>query len=206
MKEQLGQGILTWDRYERKFNRYGSVALQGATYYEDARAQCGWFEEPLERLTGKRVRLTATVLESRKSRHVGDTFLHVFPTQPTVGEVIDFGIGILEPTSNAEDDRIVMLRPEDGRQMLWIDPRKLYRAHDQTVLLFAEETEQPCSAAPTGFDTADSGAEDLGGGAFQVKLVDESAVSFAPETKSLGDGMFSISFPSRKGRRLPLKA
>jgi hypothetical protein len=40
----------------------------------------------------------------------------------------------------------VVLRPGDPRDELWIDPRKLYRLHDQTVELLIEETEDAFSS------------------------------------------------------------
>jgi hypothetical protein len=201
-KRQIGTGILTWNGEERRSNRYGVITLCASNYDEDARAPVGWDEPLLQELNGKRVRLTATVTESRKSGHCGDRFLKVFPSQPKVGDSINFGVGTLTIESN-ESERAVALRPGDGRRELWIDPRKLYRAHDQTVILYAEETELPFSLAPTGFNTEDSGAEDLGDGSIQVKNVPVESVRILPVTKSLGDGLIEVTFKPQKGRRLP---
>jgi len=201
-KRQLGVGILSWNGSERRSNRYGVITLCPANYEETAFFPVSWDEDLLQELNGKRVRLTATIRETRKSGHCGDRFLKVFPSLPKVGDSINFGVGTLTLEFN-EKTRAVGLRPGDGRDQLWIDPRKLYRAHDQTVELYAEETNLPFSLTPTGFNTEDSGAEDLGDGTVQVKNVPLESVRMTPEMKSLGDGMFEMSFKPKKGRRLP---
>jgi hypothetical protein len=41
-----------------------------------------------------------------------------------------------------------VLAPSDGRETFWMDPRKLYRLHDQTVDVLVEETADEFTVAP----------------------------------------------------------
>jgi len=86
--------------------------------------------------------------------------------------------------------------PEDGRRELWIDPRQLYRLHDQTVDLYAEETEDPCSPPPDLSSDAD-GAISNGDGTMQVKTrgMPYGAVQVQPNVERIGDGLFSVTPP-----------
>ena len=126
---KLGRGILNWDSTERVSDRYGHVyllaALQGDERVRIARP------EPVP----SRVRLIAVVEEVRTSRHIGDIFRGIFPSTPTPGEHITLGTGVLD----VDGAGYVWLRPEDGRNSDWLDPHALYRAHEQTVTLYAED-------------------------------------------------------------------
>ena len=126
---KIGQGVFGWDGEERRSNRYGSFNL----LHSNCKVSIP------TKLYGKRVRITCKVLKSRKSKHIGDLFLGIGPTQPEVGEVIELGVGVLHTEPCDWDERgnpTIILKPEDGRRELWIDPRKLYRLHDQTVEVF----------------------------------------------------------------------
>ncbi len=80
------------------------------------------------------------MLEARKSEHIGDLFRGFFPETPEVGEEIILGEGSVFYMQ--EDDRIYIgLKPNDGREKDWLDPKKLYRAHAQYVELYFKETE-----------------------------------------------------------------
>lgn len=125
--EEIGTGVLDWDRGERISDRYGSVRL---------------FDQPGPRKLpvglrqengGKHGRLVAVVRETRDSAHIGDLFHGVFPSKPNVGEMILLGEGILF----FQDDAVGLV-PDDGRETLWLDIRALYRLHSQTVTLFFE--------------------------------------------------------------------
>jgi len=123
----LGTGILNWDRGERVSDRYGSVKLYSSTRSEETLL----FDQGE---AGQKGRLIARVIKNRKSNHIGDFFHGLFPEMPEVGEEILLGVGKLF----FEDD-VVGLKPEDGRETFWLDPKKLYRAHFQTVELYFEK-------------------------------------------------------------------
>lgn len=133
MRTSLGVGILNWPRGERISDRYGCVTLaedvEGDKYVDLVRLKPG--------LKGK---LEAHVLETRQSWHIGDWARGVFPETPEVGEVILLGEGLL--FYDLVDGIVhVGLKPEDERKHDWLNIKKLYRAHEQTVELFFERTE-----------------------------------------------------------------
>jgi len=125
--QELGTGVLGWNREERISDRYGVVKL---------------FEKPgpngdvialrllKEGIHGK---LIAVVKDVRKASHIGDIFHGVFPTRSEVNERIVLGEGTL-----FFEDGGIGLVPEDGRNTLWLDMQALYRVHNQTVTLFFE--------------------------------------------------------------------
>lgn len=128
-----GTGIFTWNGRERRSDRYGVFAL-------DKTDDAGWSEHP-SALTGLQCHITVEVIEARESGHIGDFFRGIFPEKPEVGEVIDLGTGelFIEPWAYATG---VGLRPADPDQTSdWLDPRKLYRLHDQTVRVTITPTE-----------------------------------------------------------------
>jgi len=133
----IGEGVLTWRRRERIFDRYGAVSLmaEGGNSLA-ASVQYVTLERAAE---GQRGRLEAHVLATRQSTHVGDLFRHFSPSTPEVGEVVCLGgPGTLFFEQHDDDDPsywAVGLRPDDDREVDWLDPRALYRAHEQTVRL-----------------------------------------------------------------------
>lgn len=165
----IGKGIFGWDGSDRRTRRYGGVQLDAKDYDERAKVVVEVNKEAILGLQG-RVRLYAKVVDSRVSGHVGDSFIKVKPTQPEVGEIVELGVGHLdmEPCGYSPTP-CILLKPEDGRQEFWMDPHKLYRLHDQTVELYAEETSEPCHEAPH-FDV-ESGMKSNGDGSFQVSGV-----------------------------------
>lgn len=129
----LGTGRLTWSTHERTGDRYGAVSLMTDG---DSLTQPSSYIEFTDRHAGHRGTLTARIVETRDSTHVGDLFRGFFPSTPDVGDVIELGAGTLfvEREDWAE---VVGLRPDDGRDTDWLDPKALYRCHEQTVdLLF----------------------------------------------------------------------
>lgn len=61
----LGTGVLTWDRYERMTDRYGTVKLAESTAFQHF---ITFDEAPL----GQHGTLVAVVLDTRRSAHIGD--------------------------------------------------------------------------------------------------------------------------------------
>lgn len=136
------KGIFTWPAEERRSDRYGMVALACANYDETAHARVELDEAALMFLCGRRVRIVATVLESRESGHIGDIFRGIYPVRPEIGEIIDLGSGafVVAPTYYEDIPLTFGILPDDGRDVDWFDPRLLYRLHDQTVRLDITET------------------------------------------------------------------
>lgn len=162
----IGKGIFGWDGSDRRTRRYGGVQLDSTDYERRVMVEVEVNQEAVLSLQG-RVRLYGKVIESRVSGHIGDLFIKVKPTQPGVGEIVELGVGQigLEPCAYSPIP-CILLKPEDGRREFWMDPYKLYRLHDQTVELYAEETELPYHDAPH-FEV-ESGVKANGDGSFQV--------------------------------------
>lgn len=130
MKLLVGKGQLSWNRGERVSDRYGSVRLY------DSHGGPVPLETELTRLKG---RLVAKILEARRSTHIGDLFRGLFPSTPDVGEEILLGKGMV---FYLDDGRAIGLEPEEPRDSDWLNPKALYRAHDQTVELYFEPTSE----------------------------------------------------------------
>ena len=122
----LGTGVLNWDRTERITDRYGAVHLSN-------QPEGGKQLKFLMNLEGQKVALIAVVKETRESPHIGDFFRGLYPETPYVGENILLGTGTL-----FFDEASVGLKPDDGRDSDWLNPKALYRLHYQTVELYAE--------------------------------------------------------------------
>ena len=137
----LGRGRLNWPGSERRSDRYGLVTLLSPPPDGTQRggpmpvygATLPW---AVALPVGRRGRLIAVAVETRESEHIGDLFRGIGPTTPDVGEEIVLGAG--EVFAQEIEGLYVGLRPDDGRDSDWLDPRALYRAHDQTVDLFFE--------------------------------------------------------------------
>lgn len=126
---EVGCGVLGWPRLERVVDRYGLVLL-----FEDPKSDdC----VPLRLPTVPEGTLVAEVLETRPSRHMGDTLRGLYPSTPQVGERIVLGTGRFV-VEESDVGWAVGLRPDDGRDWDWLDPRALNRVHDQTVRLVFE--------------------------------------------------------------------
>lgn len=135
----LGTGRLSWSRYERIGDRYGSVKLFAAE------VALPW---PKYIPHGQLGRLSARVIETRESPHIGDLFRGLFPSTPDPGEEIVLGEGHLfvEGTGAPGDGSTAQgglgCQPDDGRETDWLSPEALYRAHNQTVRLTWEPIPQ----------------------------------------------------------------
>ena len=133
--EEIGTGVLEWDREERISDRYGMVML---------------FDRPdpprkpirLRRSNeGKDGRLIAIVRETREPSHVGDLFHGIPPSKPALDEIVVLGEGRLFFFVDA-----VGLFPDDNRTTLWLDVHALYRVHNQTVTLFFKGSESDAAS------------------------------------------------------------
>ncbi len=137
----IGEGVLTWHPYERISNRYGTVFLMtdGDSLHEPS----GYVPVPDDVPVGLPGRLVAEVQATRQSTHVGDLFRGLRPETPEVGERIVLGQGRLFCQTASGEEVIEAVgctpAPEDDRDSDWLDPRALYRAHEQTVRLVFED-------------------------------------------------------------------
>jgi len=145
----VGLGIFGWWPEERHVHRYGSFFLSDKTSDEAVSTQSHL--EDLSSLVGKRVKIQCRVIEARESVHIGDRYLDIYPTTPVAGEVIELGVATLGLETEYSETSIIM-EPGDERSYFWIDPHKLYRLHNQTVEISIEETDEPFTTAPEGWD------------------------------------------------------
>lgn len=203
-KVQIGYGVFGWDGKERRTNRYGSVHLDSAPYANGPVAKAYVHQDKLNELCDKRVQLTAVVVETRESGHIGDLSLGIKPSMPSVGEEIDLGVGIMQIMDSWDHIPAIALRPGDNRAEFWIDPRKLYRLHDQTVNLFAEET--AADFTPAYNASSDLGAISNGDGSFQVKTKSDKPLRILPRIQKIEPGLFSMQMPGGpKGERFDIE-
>jgi hypothetical protein len=193
--KSLGFGVLSWDGDERRSRRYGAVALGTTDYRQQAVEKAKLDTRVLTHLWGRRVRLVARVLVARESGHAGDAFLGIRPTTPALGEEIEIGVGLLftEPESDWAVGSIQFgLQPSDGRDELWLDPRVLYRLHDQTVEILYEETSDPDSPKPD-LEFAEPGAISNGDGTFQASgNAYRTGVRILPALLPYDDGIWTF--------------
>lgn len=205
--KKIGFGIFSWNANERRSNRYGSFGLHQSDYNNKVKAVTDVSKDVCQEMIGKRVHITCKVIESRESSHFGDMFLQILPTKPDVGEIVDLGVGIFDLLEDEGVAITIVLKPGDNRKELWIDPRKLYRLHDQTVEVYAEETSDDFTPV-ADLNSAEEGAISNGDGSFQVKGVNVEDPNFRiyPNVDKIGDGMFCIGFPTEKGARVRTKA
>ncbi len=210
-KDRVGHGILTWNGSERRTDRYGSFVLSQGDYNQTDRAAAHLDLKVLKPLVGKRVHVTCKVVKNRESGHIGDLFHGFRPSKPEIGEVVDLGVGTLQLEDAGFDGATaVVLEPDDGRDEFWIDPRKLYRLHDQTVDCFIEATKEPFTLAPKFEPKADAEETvDVGDGSFQAKsknIKDGQPFRVEADIEKLGDGLFVLSPPTGReaGKRRKL--
>lgn len=141
----IGSGILTWDRYERIGDRYGTVWLQDRNSLDEKIHQGAIMHyDVIKNHTNQKGELLCEVTKTRESTHIGDLARGLFPVMPAMGQVILLGEGTLfleekkfpgEPAFT-----VVGLRPTDGREHDWLNPVALYTAHEQTVNLYFHPT------------------------------------------------------------------
>lgn len=136
----LGQGVLGWPPIERQSGRYGTVLLINlGTLHLNPDAAVSFATAPVDTYGC----LVAVVLAARPSRYRGDTARGFATATPAVGETITLGVGTLfTETMVIEAFGVVGntvnrvgVRPDDGREIDWLNPGALHRAHDQIVRL-----------------------------------------------------------------------
>jgi hypothetical protein len=134
-KSVVLRGSLSWGGEERRSDRYGGIMLCAETVNVNEGAKSKSIDlGPVRHLVGKRVKISATVLESNVSCHIGDFFRGIGPSQTPVGKTVYLGTGqFLEITNNGDFQSIIFCR--DGREHKndWISPKTLYRLHDHVV-------------------------------------------------------------------------
>jgi hypothetical protein len=203
--QRVANGIFSWDGVERRSRRYGFFVLDAVDYGQSATAAVSADEAWLHEHAGERVRLVATIVEARDSGHAGDAFLGIEPSRPAVGEQIEIGVGTLRLASTTWSPLRLQigLEPSEARDELWLDPRVLYRLHDQTVEISGEVTLDAEPAAPD-LSFAPQGMVSNGDGSAQASgsgYVDGARIY--PSVRSLGDGAFTVEpqvDPGKGGR------
>lgn len=202
----IGTGILGWDGFERRSGRYGSIVLDNEGFEGNGKGTIKAVIEvdPAMQLSDKRARVTVEVVEPRDSAHAGDGFLKLKPTRPDKGETVDLGVGIfsLERAGFALGWAF-QLRPGDNRPEQWMDPRKLFRLHDQTVKVYVELTDAPFTES-ANIASAPDGTISNGDGSFQVRNVEDPNAPFRlpPKIEKLGDGLFMLGWDYKQGERI----
>lgn len=192
----IAKGIFSWDGAERRSQRYGAFTVDCTDFNNDVETEA--FRNKYE----GRCWVYCRVVETRKSGHLGDQFLKISPSTPKVGEIIELGVGNLKSVRNDFIDIMYELHPEDSRKHFWIDPRILYRLHDQTVEIYAEETDQPCHPAPD-LAPSEAGMISTGDGSFAfVGDVSPEQIKVKPKVDRLGRGLFELNFNFKTGERV----
>jgi hypothetical protein len=133
---KIGTGPLTWPRMERVTDRYGSVFFHATSSTDEPLDPVDCDPAGFKEHIGKKGKLVAEVINARESSHIGDLTHGFFPSKPDVGEKIELGEGELFYEFQDHQYHAVGLLPEDGRKTFWMTPQNLYRAHEQTVILW----------------------------------------------------------------------
>jgi hypothetical protein len=128
----IGTGVLSWNKYERVFDRYGTLKLFTDVNEEDTVDLC-------RELAGKNGHLMARVKITRDSYHIGDLSHGVFPVTPNVNDVILLGTGTLFFEIDEDGGENVGVIPLNSNSNQWMNIYSLYRVHYQTVTLFFEQ-------------------------------------------------------------------
>jgi hypothetical protein len=211
----IGSGIFTWSAGERQSRRYGTVFLTERDLAETVTRPVWLNTDALSALEGLRVRLTAGVIESRPTTHLGDQALQVFPgSPPAAGTRIEIGVGRLFlqadedfPTEQHPTQVGIGLAPSDGRHLLWLDPAILYQLYDQTVELFVTGTSDPeTPPSPLVNRPAEEGVFiNPDGRTFQVSgasLMEYDAFTIRPEVKRVPGGFRLVPPAPQPGKRV----
>lgn len=144
----IGEGRLTWAKPERITDRYGSIYLipEGHDSLTPEPSPSLVLNKQVEPFLGEWGSLVAVVTQARQSTHIGDLFRGIFPTIPEVGEIIELGSGwLFAEQLDWVPGICVGLEPNDGRDTDWLNPHKLYHAHEQSVKLYFHPKQQGSS-------------------------------------------------------------
>lgn len=132
----IGHGSLSWPRIERVTDRYGYIGLYDSDSQERPISDGAALDlSKITSLLNKTGRLIVKVCETRTSTHIGDLFRGFRPITPEKDEEIELGNGKLSHLVQDGVDTVGLI-PEDGRGEDWLNPERLYRAHEQTVNLY----------------------------------------------------------------------
>ena len=181
----------------------GMFYLSDSNFEGDVKVEPTFDYAAVAPLKGKNVKISCRVAEARQSGHYGDAFLGLVPSTPKVGELIEIGIGPFHFEHDACSPQLFAfgIKPSDGREEFWCDPRVWYRLHDQTVELHIEETDELETPDPTQFlaqceyDKVISN----GDGTFQAKSNVKTGVKIAPNIEKIEDGLFLMHGPTATG-------
>lgn len=138
---KLGEGYFYWSASERRTDRYGYVYLESNNPHlmpvseRYTQHTANFVNLNTEGIIGKYGKLIVKILERHESGHIGDLFHGFFPSIP---EEDEFELG--EGTVFIEDDiKGIGLKPKDDRDVFWLDPKQLYKAHEQKLELYFKE-------------------------------------------------------------------
>jgi hypothetical protein len=126
----LGRGALTWSRYERETERYGTV------HFDKRRGPI--FIGGVLPVNGVIGTLVAEVTATRKSKYLADLSHKAWSSTPTVGQLIRLGRGRFFSSIDKSKRRCFGVEPLDGRHTLWLDIHALFKVHDQDVILYLD--------------------------------------------------------------------
>ena len=126
----IGNGIVSWNKVERQSDRYGTISMFNTGKL---------FIDTINKYLDKQGKLICEILETRASYHIGDLYHGFFPQTPKIGDMIELGNGKL--FIEKDEYYSVGLSPVDNRATFWLDPKKLYNIHNQTINLFFEVEE-----------------------------------------------------------------
>jgi hypothetical protein len=122
----IGEGVLLWPSVERNTDRYGFISLSTEPIPESDHVSID-----VNGLLGSEGALICQILQTREAG-LADYFRGFVSNPPEVGEFIELGSGTL--VKGAEE--LIGLRPDDEREIDWLNPDALYQCHLQTVRLW----------------------------------------------------------------------
>lgn len=195
----LASGIFMWFGSERQTDRYGAFYASPENFDNDVKVTVKVYRSNVDKFIGKRVRIIAEVTENRTSGHAGDSFHDLLPNPAKVGSKVEVGIGTLT-TEEKEGHVFLIVSPDDGRKEFWMNPKRFFELHDQTVKIYAEETTDPAPEVFKGKPVVGDQAIVNGDGTLQTKTKNPPtkttrAFSISPEIVPMGDGMFIATAP-----------
>ena len=124
----IGEGILGWNKDERRLDRYGYVQL----WVDDCEGTDVVAIDG-KQFVGTRGSLIAEIVEPTPMERLwGDETRRFFPQPVRVGETICLGRGLISMLS----PNVIGCLPDDGREIDWLNPRALYMCRGHRVRLY----------------------------------------------------------------------
>ena len=138
MQTLIGVGHFTWDAAERRSDRYGTVRLKSISGLNDDEPNEDVLisQEIVESIEGKKGKLFAKVLEPVVSPHCGDLARKIFTITPSVGDIVELGVGELFIDQNG----IGKHEPSELQMQDKKDMQNLLNAMMQGFMKFGEKT------------------------------------------------------------------